>query len=108
MPPSEMRVNLRPRARATDSPSEVLPTPGAGDRQAAGIAPLADGEELDDAILDVVQAGVVLVQDPSCLGDVELVDGALVPGHVEHPVQVVPDPSGLRVLVARPLQAVEL
>ncbi len=28
MPPSATRTNLRPRVRATDSPSEVLPTPG--------------------------------------------------------------------------------
>src|SRR5205823_194801 len=27
MPPREILVNLRPRARATDSPSDVLPTP---------------------------------------------------------------------------------
>ena len=51
---------------------------------------------------------MVIVEDTPCLGDVELVGGALVPGHVEHPVQVVPDPSSLRVLVTGPLQAVEL
>src|SRR4051794_5446065 len=28
IPPKATRTNLRPRARATDSPSEVLPTPG--------------------------------------------------------------------------------
>src|SRR5260370_26154141 len=86
------------RARAT----------AAGHGQAAGIAALADGEELDDAILDVVQASVILVEDTACLGDVELVRRALVPGHVEHPLQGVAYPSGFRVLVAGPLQAIEL
>src|ERR1700704_4635053 len=83
-PPSDTRTNLRPMARATDSPSDVLPTPGgptsastaplrraaADPTQTPVAATLAHGQVLDDALLDVVQAGVVLVQDPPGPGDV--------------------------------------
>ena len=71
-PPSDTRTNLRPMARATDSPSDVLPTPGgptsAEDGAAAAAADhaqatpgsaLTHGQVLDDALLDVIQAGVV-------------------------------------------------
>ena len=51
---------------------------------------------------------MVLVEDAPCLDDVELVNGALVPGYVEHPVQIVSNPAGLGVLLAGPLEAVEL
>ena len=35
-PPTEMRANFRPRARAIDLPSEVLPTPGGPTKQRIG------------------------------------------------------------------------
>ena len=66
-------------ARATDSPSDVLPTPGGPDQredQAAAAprglvrvvepaigAQLAHREVLDDAVLHVAQTGVVRVED---------------------------------------------
>src|SRR5207249_1884534 len=71
------------------------------------LAKLAHGEELDDAVLHVGQAGVVLVEDPARLGQVEVVVRPHVPGDVQHPVQVGADPAVLGVLLARPLQAVE-
>ena len=37
---------------------------------------LAHGEELDDATLDVVEAGVIGVEHPARLGEVELIVGA--------------------------------
>ncbi len=74
-PPSATRTNLRPSARATDSPSEVLPTPGgpassddragapaADDLQAALGAAGADREVLHDPLLDLVEAVVVGVE----------------------------------------------
>ena len=76
--------------------------------EAALLAQLAHGEELDDAVLHVGQTGVVLVQDSARLDQVVVVLGAHVPGDVEHPVEVGADPSVLGVLLARPLQAVEL
>ena len=35
-PPSESRTNLRPRARAMERPSEVLPTPGGPTKHSSG------------------------------------------------------------------------
>ena len=51
---------------------------------------------------------MILVENAPGFHDVELVDRALVPGHVEHPVQVVSDPPGLGILLAGSLEAVEL
>src|SRR3989442_12530131 len=56
----------------------------------------------------VVQAGGVLVQDAPRLGDVEPILGPLVPGQVEHPVEIVANPADLRVLLASALQPAEL
>ena len=39
MPPSEMRWNARPSARAMERPSEVLPTPGGPTKQRIGSLP---------------------------------------------------------------------
>ena len=35
-PPTEMRTNFRPSARAIDWPSDVLPTPGGPTKQSTG------------------------------------------------------------------------
>jgi hypothetical protein len=62
-----MRTNLRFVARAIDWPSEVLPTPGGPTRHRIGplsrFHALRDGEVLDDALLDLLEAEVVLVED---------------------------------------------
>ena len=71
-------------------------------------AQLAHREELDDPLLHVVETGVVRVEDAARLCEVEVVVGAHVPGDLEHPVQVRPDPAVLGVLLAGALEAVEL
>ena len=114
-----MRTNSRPIARAIDSPIEVLPVPGgpisvriAPERlsavDAALLAQLLDGDVLDDAVLDVVEAGVVGVEHLARGGRVELVLGALAPRDVGQDVEVGADHLGLAGLLAGALQAVEL
>jgi hypothetical protein len=49
---------------------------------------LADREVLDDALLDLLEAVVVLVEDLAHLGDVDVVRGLLRPRDVEDPVEV--------------------
>jgi hypothetical protein len=72
-----MRTILRPSARATDLASEVLPTPGGPTRHRIGpfmsLLELAHREELEDALLDLLEAVVVLVEDLLGLVDVEAV-----------------------------------
>ena len=67
MPPSETRTNLRPSDVAIDRPSDVLPTPGGPTKQRIGPfdlgVQLADGEVLEDAILDLLETGVIGVED---------------------------------------------
>src|SRR5207253_5731335 len=92
------------RDQADDGPDA---TP-ANQAEPARIPPLPNGEKLDDPVFDVVEPGVVLIEDPPRLRDVELVDRFLVPGHVEHPVEVVANPPRLGVLFAGPFEPVEL
>ena len=47
------------------------------------------GEVLEDALLDLLEAVVVLVEDPLGLDDVQLLLGLLAPGQRQHPVDVV-------------------
>ncbi len=69
MPPSEMRWNFRPSARAIDRPSDVLPTPGGPTKQRIGSLPLRPDllhrQVLEDPVLDLLQPLVILVQDPA-------------------------------------------
>ena len=69
---------------------------------------LAHGQVLEDAVLHVAQPVVVLVEDARRLGHVEPVLGLLAPGQLEHGVQPGPDPPVLGVLLAHPLQLVDL
>jgi hypothetical protein len=64
--------------------------------------------EPDYPVLHVVQAGVVLVQDPPRFRQVEVILRALSPRHVQHPVQEIADPAVLGALLAHPLQAIDL
>ena len=82
------------------------PPPEYGD--AALAAELANREELDDPLLHVLETGVILIEDAPCLGEVEVVLGSDVPGDLEHPVEIGPDPAVLRALLAGPLEAVQL
>ena len=82
-PPTLMRSNLRPSARAIERPSDVLPTPGGPTKQriAAGGVGLqaAHGEELEDAVLDLLDVVVVLVEHLARVGEVEVVLGRSCP-----------------------------
>ena len=69
---------------------------------------LADGEQLDDALLHLVEAGVVGVEGGAGHVDVELVVGALGPRQVEHGVEPALDPAVLHVLLGHALEAAEL
>ena len=72
------------------------------------LAELADGQVLDDAVLHVRQAGVVLVEDPARVGDVQVVLGPDAPRDLGHPVQVGADPAVLGRLLGHLLQPAEL
>ncbi len=83
-------------------------TPPADDPQAPVGAALAHRQVLDDALLDVIEPGVVLVQDAPGVGDVVGVLGPLVPRDVEDGVQPGADPAGLGRGVRSALQLVDL
>ena len=111
----------RPSARATDSPSDVLPTPGGptsariapaprtpGVGHAALGAQLAHREVLDDAVLHVVEPGVVGVEDRAAPPTSSVVVGTRAPRQLEHGVEPRADPAVLGALLARALEPVDL
>ncbi len=69
---------------------------------------LADGQVLDQAILYIVEAGVVGVEYAAGLGEVEALLGALGPRQLKDGVEPGADPIGLGRLGTRPLQAFDL
>src|SRR4051794_10191312 len=71
-------------------------------------AQLLDRDVLDDAVLDVVEAGVVGVQDLARVHRVQAILGALAPRHGDEPVQVGPDHVALAAALAHALEATEL
>jgi len=92
-----------------DSPIEVLPVPGGP--ISVRIAPdlqLAHGEVLGDAVLDVLEAGVVGVEHLTGGDGVEVLLRALAPRHGDQPVEVGADHAGLAGLLAHPLEAGQL
>ena len=54
-----------------------------------------DGQVLEDPLLDLLEAVVVLVEDLGGLLDVELVVGRDVPGQADQPVDIRPDHTDL-------------
>ena len=82
--------------------------PAADHLQAALGAAGADGEVLDDPLLDLVEAVVVGVQHLAGAGDVVAVVGRARPRQLEHGVEPGADPGGLGVLLAGPLELVDL
>ena len=90
-------------------PIRVRIAPGLGvGLDPALLAQLAHGQVLGDAVLDVLEAGVVGVQHGARGDRVEVLLGALAPGHGDQPVQVGADHARLAGLLAHPLQAREL
>src|SRR6201995_1699426 len=86
-PPKATRTNFRPSARATDSPSEVLPTPGgpvsaitAPEPALRATAPAR--EVLDDPVLDLLEPVVVGVEHGPSSDHVGRVLGRDVPGQL--------------------------
>ena len=90
-PPRLVRTNFRPSARAMLCPSEVLPTPGRSDEAQDRAAPLrvelAHREELEDALLDLVEPVVILVEDTTRVRDVDRFLVELRPRQLDHPVE---------------------
>ena len=68
----------------------------AEDRALLVLLQLADGEVLEDALLHLLEAVVVLVEDLAHRGDVEVVRRRVVPGKIEDPVEVGADDGVLR------------
>ena len=107
-PPTDMRTNLRPSARAIDWPSEVLPTPGGPTKQR--ICPetllrsFGDREVLDDPLLDLVEVEVVVVEHLARVLEVEVVLGVRAPRQRRDPLEVGADHA---VLGRRLRQALE-
>ena len=71
-------------------------------------AELADREELDEPLFDLVEAVVVLVEDGAGVRDVEVVDGRLAPRQVEEGLDVGADDAKLAARGLHLLQAAEL
>ncbi len=81
-----------------------------GARQSRGATQfqLAHGEELDDAILDLVEAVVIGVEHLPGSVEIELVVAARVPRQLEDPIEPRADPGVLGRLLTDALQAVDL
>src|SRR5205823_14803092 len=66
------------------------------DRAADLVSEGANREVLEDPLLDLLQAVMVLVEDPGGFLDVELVVRRDVPGQTNQPVDIGPDDADLR------------
>ena len=104
---ASVALDLRLVAHAADAEAEERPAeafgdgladtglahPGRADQQDNGAADFAfpgpNGKELRDPILDVVQPGVMLVEDFARMGEVKLVLAVNAPGQCGGPVQIV-------------------
>ena len=99
-------------ARAIERPSEVLPTPGGPTKQRIGplgvALELAHGEVLEDALLDLLEVVVVLVEHFARVLEVEVVGRHLLPGEAGQPVEIGADDRGLGALRVAALQAADL
>ncbi len=69
------------------------------------LAELANGQVLDDAVLDILEACMVGVEDLAGVDGIEPLLGALRPRHGKQPVEVGADHRGLGGVVAHPLEA---
>ena len=90
-------------------PISVRIAPGLGvGLDPALLAQLAHRQVLGDAVLDVLEAGVVGVEHRARRDRVEVLLGALAPRHRDQPVEVGADHARLARLLAHPLEAGEL
>jgi len=80
----------------------------AQDRSLLVLLELPDGEVLEDALLDLLEAVVILVEDLAHRGDVEVVRRGVVPGQIEDPVEVRTDDGVLGGADLHVAQALEL
>ena len=76
--------------------------------EAAVPAQLPHREVLDDAVLDVLEAGVVGVEDVSRRLEIEVILGALAPRQLEDRVEPGPNPTVLGTLFAGAIEAIDL
>src|SRR5690606_32015926 len=95
------------RADERDDGSVAAAAVAAAPIEPALVSQLAGGEELDDPGLDVVEAVVVGVEHGAGRSEIEFVDGASAPGHLEDAVEPGADPRVLGRLGAHPLESIE-
>ena len=92
-PPSDWRTNSRPggaRDRAAERGlADARRADQAEDRALQLVGAGLDGEIFDDPVLDLLEAVMVLVEDPLGLGDVVLELRLLAPGQAEQHVEIV-------------------
>ena len=76
-------------------------------RAAERLSQAAHGKVLEDPILDLLQAVVVLIEDLGCGLDVQVVGRGLVPGQSDEPIHVCPDDADLGRCRRDPAHAVD-
>src|SRR5215469_7825943 len=79
----------------------------AQNRSLAVLLELAYRKELENALFDLVQIVMVLVEDFARIGDIEIVLGRNAPGHSDQPIEIGADHRVLRRLGRNHLQAIE-
>ena len=72
------------------------------------MAQLAHAQELQDPLLDSRQMGVIAVEDPAGVGQIELVGGSLRPGEIGHPLEIAAHHLGLVSLGMHALEPAQL
>ncbi len=120
-PPRATRTNFRPMARATDSPSEVLPTPGGPASRITAPEPRPPMTCRPRSARRARTARYSTIRSLTssrpwwsasstarARDDVVAVLGRDVPGQLEHGVEPGADPGGLGVLLAGALELVDL
>src|SRR3954452_15722222 len=111
MPPTLMRSNSRPRARDRASERRLADAGRSDEAEDAagrvGLQP-AHGEELEDAVLDLLDVVVVVVEDLAGVREVEVVLGRVAPRQRGDPLEVRADDAVLGGLGRERLQPLEL
>jgi hypothetical protein len=87
MPPSDIRSNSRPTARAIERPREVLPTPGGPTKSRIGLFESGPqfhyGKRLKNALLYVFKPIVIFIKYFSGLGKIEFLRTRFSPWQLE-------------------------